>query len=149
MNRTTYKLLRFVSLFLPLLISGCTGGRNDNRIDLPDKTGHLNFTIRATHPFLAEFAYEATVVLNDGKHFEIPLRPQNGGHPRMLITWYPKHDGDGPFLSFDYDTSSEKIEQLFDLRDGKDFVSDEDKNALQKKLQFAKKLLPVSLGEFK
>lgn len=124
---------------------GCSENATNRVAEFPDHSGTVSLAIRPIHPFLAEYEYDVKVALKSEKSFAIPLQPQNGGQPRILIVWYGRHDGQGPVLNFTYQTSSDQVQQCVDLEKKISLSSETETAAYSDKMQSFRSAAPVKL----
>jgi hypothetical protein len=128
-------------------INGCSSsGWHNWEIELPGQSGLLRLSARHAHLFLPEYDYRAVVLRTRRPQLNILLEPQSGGPADLEITWYPDHDGHGPFIRFQHKDPNKRIEELVDLSTGDQWSLDTDADSFNRALGTAADLPAISLG---
>jgi len=67
-------------------------------IDCPDRSGHIVFLRKCTHPFLAEYDRKIRFETNTIKGVTKPLPINCGGRTKINVYWYKAQDGNETYL---------------------------------------------------
>jgi hypothetical protein len=118
------KTIQQLTIVTALILSGCSVSQPP-KIELPDGSGLLLVDAQQSHAYLPEYKYHVAVRLPDKRTVEIDLEAQSGGHPQVVMTWYPGIAKSGPFVAFKHMIAADvPCNEILDLHTGKKFIAE-------------------------